>query len=72
MPATGRDAVVLPPQKGGTAGLARNINIETGEVHLPWGQYKTGREGPMSYKAYISSIHSMFKSFEIVRGQALI
>jgi 2-phospho-L-lactate guanylyltransferase (CobY/MobA/RfbA family) len=36
MPATGRDVVVLPPKKGGTAGLLRNINYETGEVHMPW------------------------------------
>jgi len=36
MPATGRDVVVLPTKKGGTAGLASNINNETGEVHNPW------------------------------------
>jgi len=34
MPATERDVVVLPPKKGGTAGLARNINYETGEIHI--------------------------------------
>jgi hypothetical protein len=34
MPAAGRDVVVLPPKKAGTAGLARNINDETGEVHM--------------------------------------
>ena len=41
MPATGRDVVVLPPKKGGTAGLARKINYEIGEVHIPGKQYKT-------------------------------
>ena len=41
MPATGRDVVVLPPKKGGTAGLAGNINYETGEVHMPWKQHIT-------------------------------
>ena len=34
MPATGRDVVVLPPKKGGTAGLASNINYETREVQI--------------------------------------
>ncbi|MAO18353.1 MAG: hypothetical protein CMH44_16025 [Muricauda sp.] len=41
MPATGRDVVVLPPKKGGTAGLARNINYETGEVLIPWKHEQT-------------------------------
>jgi len=31
----------LPPKKGGTACLARNINNETGKVHVPWKQHET-------------------------------
>lgn len=41
MPATGRDAVVLPTKKGGTAGSVGKINNETGEVHIPWKQHRT-------------------------------
>jgi len=41
MPATGRDVVVLPTKKGGTADLAGNINYETGKVHSSMEAVKT-------------------------------